>query len=91
MRCDMRRLPTSVRNLGVGLVIAAGMSMGSTEMSAEDVCTAPLNCGSLYLSCSCSGPGACSSAGDQVQCTCEGFLTQRCDCVNGCVELPPLE
>lgn len=87
----MRRLPTSVRNVGIGLMIAACMSLASTKISAEDGCFAPLNCGSLFLSCECSGSGACSSAGDRVLCSCTGFLTQECDCVNGCYELPPMQ
>jgi len=70
-------------NIIVGLVVAAGLSIGTAQVSAFE-CFAAVQCGGFQVSCECWGAGSCEDDGSVARCACVGLGTEICDCDQGC-------
>lgn len=79
-----------IRNLVVGVLLAGGIGLASSQLDAFAPCRTGYHCyGETFIECGCMGDGICIDVGNgTLSCSCTGWAEVRCDCYNGCVEVP---
>jgi hypothetical protein len=88
---------STIWNVLSGILVAAGIFVGSAALSAYDPCSIGTPCAEgtgLYphtIECACQVDGSCEviTAGHVIQCACEEWPAFQCNCEDGCLAEQP--